>query len=146
MKNYHLVRPIIFVHIHYSDLVSFLRLFTVRYDPANPKVRFLAQFYYYSGDCKEEAAQVQIKTNFLAIINQQFVPFSSYCRKKPADCTIANVNVFCGEAAAPARRRRRSVREVYVKVDFLAKEKQGTSSSFADLKNVGIHKHNLSSH
>lgn len=109
---------------------------TVRYDPANPKVRFLGNFFYYSGNCNEPEAQMQIKRNFLGIINQAFIPSSSYCRQKPADCTVENVNVYCGEAAAPVRRRRRSAKEVYIKVDFLAKEKLGTSSTYSDLKNV----------
>ena len=109
---------------------------TVRYDPANPKVRFLANFFYYSGECNEPEAQMQIKRNFLAIRKQPFLVPLSKCGQNAAKCTIENVIVYCGEAAAPVRRRRRSVKEVYIKVDFLAKEKAGTHSTFKELKNV----------
>ena len=41
---------------------------------------------------------------------------------------MGNVNVFCGATTSSKRRRRRSVREVHVKVDIVAQEKPSAGS------------------
>ena len=107
--------------------MTLLTVVLVRYTPGKARMALVPQFFYYSGDCSSQEAQDQIKLNFVNLLNQQFIP-SSICRDHPADCHVGNVNVFCGATSASKRRRRRSVREVYVKVDIVAQEKSGGAS------------------
>ena len=94
---------------------------------------YFPQFFYYSGDCRDESAQRQIKENFVSLMSQKLPP--NFCRAH-ADCNVEHVNVFCGKTTASKRRRRRSVREVYIKVEIVAKEKQGTHQSLSQLESV----------
>lgn len=62
---------------------------------------------------------------------------SGICRDHPADCHVSNVNVFCGATTSAKRRRRRSVREVYVKVDVVAEQKpSGASQTVSQLEKI----------
>lgn len=62
---------------------------------------------------------------------------SGICRDHPADCHVGNVNVFCGATTSAKRRRRRSVREVYVKVDVVAEQKpSGASQTVSQLEKI----------
>ena len=99
----------------------------MRYTPGKARMALVPEFFYYSGDCNSQEAQDQIKLNFVNLLSQMFVP-SSLCRDHPADCTVDNVNVFCGATTSSKRRRRRSVREVYVRVDIVAQEKASAGS------------------
>ena len=97
---------------------------------------FVPQFFYYSGDCNSKEAQDQIKQNFISLLNQQFIP-SALCRDHAADCNVGNVNVFCGATTSSKRRRRSSVREVYVKVDIVAQQKpSGASQTLSQLEQI----------
>ena len=100
---------------------------SVRYTPGKANMKYYPQFFYYSGDCNSEEAQDQIKRNFVGLLSQQFFP-ATICRNITAECNVGNVNVFCGATNAAKRRRRSSVREVYVKVDIVAAQKPGGAS------------------
>ena len=106
----------------------------MRYTPGKARMALIPDFYYYSGDCNSQEAQDQIKLNFVNLMNQMFLP-SSLCRDLPADCTVDNVNVFCGATTSSKRRRRQSVREVYVRVDIVAQEKP--SAGFTNVITAG---------
>ena len=107
--------------------------FTVRYTPGKARIAYLPQFYYYSGDCRDESAQQQIKENFIAVMAGHMPP--NFCRTD-ANCNVDHVNVFCGNSTSVKRRRRSAVREVYVRVDIVAQGKAGASPSLSDLENV----------
>ena len=95
----------------------------------------IPQFFYFAGDCNSKEAQDQIKLNFVNLLNQQFIP-PNLCRDQ-ADCNVGNVNVFCGATTSAKRRRRKSTREVYIKVDIVAQEKQsGASQTVTQLEQV----------
>ena len=95
---------------------------------------YYPQFFYFSGECTSQEAQDQIKLNFVNLLNLQFIP-SGLCKDVPAECNVGNVNVFCGASNAAKRRRRSSVREVYVKVDIVAGEKpSGASQTVSQLE------------
>ena len=100
----------------------------MRYTPDKARIAYLPAFSYYSGNCNEEEAQDEIKRNFIALLSSDFVP-ASICKTNSAECSVENVNVFCGATSSAKRRRRRrsSVREVYIKVDIVAQEKSAAA-------------------
>lgn len=89
---------------------------TVRFDPTKVKVQFLPQFYYYEGNCNDEEAQKQIKSNFLNLLRTGMLAGMGHACANQAICNAENVNVFCGETDKRKRRRRAVVKEVYIQV------------------------------
>ncbi|XP_046380159.2 sushi, von Willebrand factor type A, EGF and pentraxin domain-containing protein 1-like [Haliotis rufescens] len=77
-----------------------------------PTDTIMSVLFYYDGPCTEEAAQNQIKTNFLNAFKES--PFSETLGQSGR--TIANVKVTCG--SSDNGRRKRETR-VTVKVDIL---------------------------
>ncbi|KAJ7352839.1 Putative ephrin-receptor like, partial [Desmophyllum pertusum] len=85
--------------------------------------------FYYDGNCSDPNVQAEMKSNFTTFLSGPFFP-PPFCKFKP-DCTPNNVKIFCGATSAPTRRRkRRSVREVSIKYDYVKKDTgltQGTN-------------------
>ncbi|KAK3728579.1 hypothetical protein QZH41_011661 [Actinostola sp. cb2023] len=109
---------------------------SVRYDPNKVKVQFNTAFYYYEGDCNSEDAQKQIKGNFIKLLQTGIlIAFGQTCFNV-AECNTDNVNVYCGKTDASKRRRRAVVKEVYIKLNLVAKEKPSIPKTIKELESA----------
>ena len=79
--------------------------FFVEKTPPTGLIEYLYMFYVYDGDCASTAAQEQAKTNFDTNLG--------ICG---ADCKKGEIKVYCGAASTVARRKRRSVKQLSVRM------------------------------
>ena len=79
--------------------------FFVEKTPPTGLIEYLYIFYVYDGDCASSAAQEQAKTNFDTNLG--------ICG---ADCKKEDIKVYCGAASTVARRKRRSVKQLSVRM------------------------------
>ncbi|KAL9972183.1 hypothetical protein ACROYT_G018440 [Oculina patagonica] len=100
---------------------------------ANPSWLKVTSFpnFFYDGDCNDPNVQATIKQNFLGLMTNNSIVPPFFCAWKPDECNEDTLEVYCGEISAPERRRkRRSVREVTIKYDYIKRDTgltQGTN-------------------
>ncbi|KAJ7352844.1 hypothetical protein OS493_033386 [Desmophyllum pertusum] len=98
--------------------------------------------FYFDGDCNDPSVQDQMKNDFWNFIRGPYFP-PPFCMIKP-DCTNDSVTIFCGDTSAPERRRkRRSVREVSIRYDYVKKFTDQESNDQAELKDYDAKNYNL---
>ena len=90
-------------YIRYSMLKNLI--FFAEKTPPTGLIEYLYMFYVYDGDCNSNAAQEQAKTNFDTNLG--------ICG---TDCKKEDIKVYCGAASTVARRKRRSVKQLSVRM------------------------------
>ena len=64
-------------------------------------------FFNFAGDCYDPNTHIEVKDNFLNLVNSGYV-LPIFCKIHPQECNTNTVQVYCGEVTAEKRRRKRT--------------------------------------
>lgn len=104
--------PILPKNLHQKVVVGcntlhFSRFFITETENPGSLTMGSSPYFYYDGDCNDPNTQIEIKSNFIDLMNSGSV-LPLFCALYPDDCNTDTVEVYCGNVTAAERRRRRS--------------------------------------
>ena len=75
-------------------------------ETVNPNNKWMRNFpfFNFAGDCYDPNTHIEVKDNFLNLVNGGYVP-PIFCNLK---CNTNTVQVSCGDVTAEKRRRKRT--------------------------------------
>ena len=63
-------------------------------------------FFNFAGDCYDPNTHIEVKDNFLNLVNSGYV-IPIFCKTNPLECNTNTVQAYCGDVTAEKRRRKR---------------------------------------